>query len=103
MIHLSHVCMTTGKIIALTIWNFVGKVMSLLLNMLSRLVSFLTRSKCLLISGPQSPSTAILELKKIKSATVSTFSSSICREVLESNVVLIFSSVSLSFPSKDCE
>ena len=62
--------MTTGKTIALTRWTFVGKVMSLLLNMLSRLViTFLPRSKRLLISWLQSPSTVILEPRKIKSDT----------------------------------
>ena len=65
--------MTIGKTIILTRWTFVGKVMSLLFNMLSRLViAFLPRSKHLLISWLQSPSAAILEAKKIKSATVST-------------------------------
>ena len=63
---LSHLYMTTGKTIALTVWTFVGKVMSLLFNMLSRLViAFLPRSKCLLISWRQSPSTVILEPKKV--------------------------------------
>ena len=67
--------MTTGKTIALTRWTFVGKVMSLLLHMLSRLViTFLPRSKHLLISWLQSPSAVILEPKKIKSDTVSTVS-----------------------------
>ena len=71
--------MTTGKTIALTIWTFVGKVMSLLFNMLSRLViAFLQRSKRLLISWLQSLSTVILEPKKIKSVTVSILSPSIC-------------------------
>ena len=70
--------MTTGKTIALTSWTFVGKVMSLLLNMLSRLViSFLPRSKCLLIPWRQSPSAVNLEPPKIKSDTVSTVSPSI--------------------------
>ena len=74
-VQLSHPYMTTGKNIALTKWTFVGKVMSLLLNMLSRLViTFLPRSKRLLISWLQSPSVVILELKKIKSDTVSTVS-----------------------------
>ena len=77
-VQLSHPYMTTGKLIALTIWTFVGKVMSLLFNTLSRFViSFLPRSKCLLILWLQSLSTVILELKKIKSVTVSTFSASI--------------------------
>ena len=71
-IQLSHPCMTTGKTIALTRWTIVGKVMSLLFNMLSRLViTFLPRSKRLLISWLQSPSAVILEPEKIKSDTVS--------------------------------
>ena len=71
-VQLSHPYMTTGKTIALTKWTFVGKVMSLLFNMLSRLViTLLPRSKCLLISWLQSPSAVILEPKKIKSDTVS--------------------------------
>ena len=75
IVQLSHPLMTTGKIIALTRWTFVGKVMSLLFNMMSRLViTFLPRSKRLLISWLQSPSAVILESKKIKSATVSTVS-----------------------------
>ena len=76
--------MTIGKTISLTRWTFVvGKVISLLLNMLSRLVlTFLTRSKHLLISWPQSPSAVIWELLKIKSDTVSTVSPSICHEVM---------------------
>ena len=78
MVQLSHLYMTTGKAVALTRWTFVGKVMSLLLNMLSRLViTSLPRSKHLLISWLQSPSAVILELRKIKSATVSTVSQSI--------------------------
>ena len=81
---LLHPYMTTGKTIALTRWTFVCKLMSLLFNMLSRLVkTFLPRSKCLLISWLQSPSAVILEPKKIKSATVSTVSPSICHEVLD--------------------
>ena len=72
-VQLSHPYMTTGKTIALTSWTFVGKVMSLLFNMLSRLViTFLPRSKCLLISWLQSPSAVILEPKRIKSDTVAT-------------------------------
>ena len=75
--------MTTGKNRALTRRAFVDKVMSLLFNMLSRLViTFLPRSKCLLISWQQSPSAVILEPRKIKSDTVSTVSPSICHEVL---------------------
>ena len=75
--------MTTGKTIALTRQIFVGKVRSLLFNMLSRLViTFLPRSKRLLISWLQSPSSVILEPPKIKSATVYTVSPSICHEVM---------------------
>ena len=71
--------MTTGKTIALTRWTFIGKVMSLLFNMLSRLVIvFLSRIKCLLISWLQSPSALILEPPKIKSDTVAIVSPSIC-------------------------
>ena len=82
-VQLSHPYMTTRKTIALTIRTFVGKVMSLLLNMLSRLViDFLPRSKCLLISWLQSPSAMILEPPKIKSVTVSIVSLSICHEVM---------------------
>ena len=78
-IQLSHSYMTAGKTMALTISTFVGKVMSLLFNMLSRLVmAFLPRSKYLLISWLQSPSAMILEPKKIKFVTVSTFPPSIC-------------------------
>ena len=75
IVQLSHPYMTTGKTIALTRRTFLGKVMSLLLNMLSRLViTFLPRSKRLLISWLQSPSAVTLEPRKIKSATVSTVS-----------------------------
>ena len=82
-VQLSHPYTTTGKTIALTRRTFVHKVMSLLLNMLSRLViTFLPRSKRLLISWLQSPSTVILEPPKIKSDTVSTVSPSICHEVM---------------------
>ena len=74
--------MTTGKTIALTRWAFVGKIMSLLFNMLSRLVTaFLPRSKCLLISWLQSPFIVTLQPKKIKSVTVSIVSPSISHEV----------------------
>ena len=80
---LSHPYMTTGKTIALTRWTFIGKVMSLLFNMLSRLViTFLSRSMHLLISWLQLPSAVILEPKKIKSVTVSTVSPSISHEVM---------------------
>ena len=82
-VQLSHPHMTTGKTIVLTRQTFLGKVMSLLLNMLSRLViNFLPRSKHLLISWLQSPSALILEPLKIKSATVSTVSPSISHEVM---------------------
>ena len=75
--------MTTGKTIALTRWAFVGKVISLLFNMLSRLIiTFPPRSKRLLISWLQSPSAVILEPRKIKSDTVSTVSPSISHEVM---------------------
>ena len=75
--------MTTGKTIALTRWTFVGKVMSLLFNRLSRLViTFLQRNKRLLISWLQSPSAVILEPPNIKSDTVSTVSPSICHDVM---------------------
>ena len=88
-VQLSHPYMTTGKTTALTRWNFVGKVMSLLFNMLSRLViAFLPRTKRLLISWLQSPSAVILEIPKIKSATVSP---SICHEVMELDAWSLFS------------
>ena len=83
IVQLSHPYMTTGKTIALTRQTFAGKVMSLLFNMLSRLViTFLLRIKCLFISWLQSPSTVILEPPKIKSVTVSIVSVSICHEVM---------------------
>ena len=83
IVQLSHPYMTTGKTIALTRQTFVGKIMSLLLNMLSRLIiTFPKRSKHLLISWLQLPSAVILEPRKIKSATVSTVSPSICYEVM---------------------
>ena len=78
--------MTFGKTTALTIWTFVGKVMSLLFNTLS---AFHPRSKHLLISWLQSPSTVILEPKKIKSVTVSTFSLSICHEVMGLDAIIL--------------
>ena len=82
-VQLSHAYMTTGKTIALTRRTFAGKVMSLLFNMLSRLViTFLPKSKRLLISWLQLPSAVILEPKNIKSATVSTVSPSISHEVM---------------------
>ena len=84
--------MTTEKTIALTRWTFVGKVISLLFDMLSRFVlTFFPRSKCLLISWLQSPSAVILEPPKIKSATVSTVSPSICHEVMgPDTMILVF-------------
>ena len=83
LVQLSHPYMTTGKTIALTIWNFVDKVMSLLFNTLSGFVTaFLPRSKHLLISWLQSLSAVILEPKKIKSVTVSIVSPSICHDVM---------------------
>ena len=89
---LSRLYMTTGYTVALTRWTFVSKVMSQLFNMLSRFViAFLPGSKCLFISWLQSPSTAILEHKKIKSVSVSIFSSYVCHEVMGPDaVILIF-------------
>ena len=82
--------MTTGETIALTMRTFVGKVMSLLLNMLSRLdITFLPRSMRLLISWLQSPSAVILEPKKIKSVIVSIVSPSICHEVMGPEAMIL--------------
>ena len=82
--------MTTGKTIALTRWTFVGKVISLLFNMLSKLViNFLPRSKHLLISWLQSPSAVILEPKKIKSVTVSIVSPSVCHEGMGPDAMIL--------------
>ena len=90
LVQLSHPYTTTGKTIALTRQTFIDKVMSLLFNMLSRLViTFLPRSKRLLISWLQSPSPVILEPRKIKSATVSTVSSSICHEVMGPDAMIL--------------
>ena len=91
-VQLSHPYMTTGKTIALTRRTFVGKVMFLLLNMLSRLViTFLPRRKNLLISWLKSPSAVILEPRKIKSDTVSTVFPSICHEVMgQEAMILVF-------------
>ena len=107
----SRPCMTTGKTIGLTRRTFVGKVMSLLFNMLWRLViAFLPRSKHLLISWLQSPFAVILEPKKIKSLTVSIISPSICHEVMRPDaMILVFwmlsfkpaFSLSSSFSSRD--
>ena len=90
IVQLSHPYMTTGKTIALTRWKFVGKVMLLLLNMLSRLViTFLPRSKRLLISWLQSPSAVILEPPKIKSDTVFNVSPSISHEVMGPDAMIL--------------
>ena len=90
IVQLSHPYMTTGKTIALTRQTFVDKVMSLLFSMLSRLViTFLPRSKCLLISWLQSPSAVILEPRKIKSDSVSTVSPSICHEVMGPDAMIL--------------
>ena len=84
IVQLSQPYMTTGKTTALTRWTFVDKVMSLLFNKLSRLIiTVLPMSKCLLISWLQSPPAVILEPPKIKSATVSTVSSSLCHQALK--------------------
>ena len=92
MVQLSHPYMTTGKTIALTRWTFVGRVMSLFFNTLSRLViAFLPRNKRLLISWLQSPSTVILGPKKIKSFTASIVSPSMCHEVMGLDfMILVF-------------
>ena len=97
-VQLSHPYMTTGKTIALTRQTLVGKVISLLFNMLSRLVkTFLPRSKRLLISWLQPPSVVILEPKNIKSDTVSTVSPSICHEVMGPDTMFILSIVSENY------
>ena len=89
-VQLSHPYMTTGKTIAFTRWTFIGKVTSLLFNILSRLViTFLPRSKRLLISWLHSPSAVILEPKKIKSDTISTVSPSICHEVMWPDAMIL--------------
>ena len=88
-VQLSHPYMTTGKTIVLTRRTFVGKVMSLLFNMISRLViTYLPRSKCLLISWLQSPCAVILEPRKIKSDTISTVSPCISYEVMEPDAMI---------------
>ena len=91
-VQLSHPYMTIGETIALTRWTFVGKVMSLLCNMLSRLaITFLPRSKSLLILWLQLPSAVIVEPRNINSATVSTVSPSICHEVIwPEAMILVF-------------
>ena len=90
VVQLSHSYMTAGKTIALIRWTFVGNVMSLLFNMLYRLViTFLPRSKHLLISWLQSPSKVIMEPRIIKSDTVSTVSPCICHEVMGPDVMIL--------------
>ena len=90
IVQISHPYMTTGKTIDLIRWNFVEKVMPLLVNMLPRLVkAFLPRSNPLLISWLQSPSAVILEPPKIKSVTVSTVSPSICYEVMGPDAMIL--------------
>ena len=90
MVQLSHPYMTTGKTTALTIWTFVGKVMSLLFNTLCRFViAFLPKSKHLLISWLQSPSAEILEPKKMKSFAVSIVSSPICHEMMGLDAMIL--------------
>ena len=90
IVQLPYPYMTSGKTIALTRWIFVGKVMSLLFNMLSRLViTFLPRSKSLLISWLQSPSSVILEPKKIKSVTVSIVFPSICHKMMGLDAMIL--------------
>ena len=90
MVQLSHPHMTAGKTIALTIWTFVSKVISLLFNILSRFViAFLPRSKHPFISWLQSPSAVILELPKIKSVIVSIVSPSICHDVMGPDAVIL--------------
>ena len=99
IVQLSYPYMTTGKIIALTRWTFVGKVMSLLFNMLVRLViTFLLRNKRLLISWLQSPSAVILEPQEIKSDNVSTVFPSISHGPLEKGMENYFSILALRTP-----
>ena len=90
VVQFSYPYMTTGKITALTRWNFVGKVIFLIFNMLSRLlITFFPRNKHLLISWLQSPSAIILEPRKIKSSTVSTVSPFIYHEVMGPDAMII--------------
>ena len=90
MVQLSHLYTTTGKTIPLNTWSFVNKVISLLFNILSRFVIvFLPRSRHLLISRLQSSPAVILESKKIKSVTASTFSHSVCHEVMGSEAMIL--------------
>ena len=103
IVQLSRPYITTGKTIALTRWTFVSNVMSQSFNIQSRaVIAFLLRSKCLLISWLQSPSAVILEPKKIKSATVSTVSPSICHDVMGPDaMIFVFWMLSFkpTFPS----
>ena len=90
MVQLSHLYMTTGKTIALTIWTFVGKVMPLFFNILSRFfIPLLSRSKCLLISWLHSPSAVILEPRKIKICHGFPCSSSLCYEVMGLDAMIL--------------
>ena len=90
MVQLSHPYMNTGKTVALTRRTFVGEVMSLLFNMLSRfVVTVLPKSKCLLISRLQSPSAKVLEPKKIKSITVSVVYPCICHEMMGPDAMIL--------------
>ena len=99
MVQTSHLYMTSGKTIALTIWTFVSKVISLLSNMLSSFViAFVPRSKHLLLLWLQSPSTVIVEPKKIKSVTVSAFSPSMCHEVIMASCPKLFH---VTFPESE--
>ena len=94
MVWLSHPYMTTGTTIALTIQTFVGKVMSLLFNMLSRFViAFLSKDKSLLISRLQSPYAVILEPKKIKSVTISIVSPSLCHDMMGPDAMIFILNV----------
>ena len=98
IVQLSHSYMTTGKIIVLIIQNFVGKVMSLLFNRLSRfVVAFLPRSRHLLISWLQPLSTVILETKKVKYVIVSIVSPSICHEVMEPDAMMFVFFLNIEF------
>ena len=102
MVQLAHPYMTTGKTIALTRWTFVGRVTSLLFNMLSRLVvTFLPRSKRLLISWLQSPSAVTSEPKKVKFLTVSIVSPSICHEVMGPDTMNLAFPVGLSYRERE--
>ena len=90
MVQLSYPYMITGKTIALIVWTFVSKVISLLFNMLSRLfIAFFPRSKHFLISWLESPSVVTLGSKKIKSVTVCTFSPLICHEVVGLDAMIL--------------